>query len=319
MNRARLLLPEVVAKLDEPMGDSSLLPTYLLSQHTRQHVTVALGGDGADELFAGYDPFHALAAAETYSKIVPRPMHAAIRMVMARMPVSHVNMSFDFRIKRALRGLSYAPPYWFPVWMSPLDPKELRDLCGEPMDLEDVYSEAIEQWDSAGHLHIVDKALEFYTKLYLQDDILVKVDRASMMHSLEVRAPYLDIELVDFVRRLPHTFKYRNKQTKYLLKKALEPILPHDILYRPKRGFGVPIGPWFRDGLFDWREQEPNSFISDPFLRSKRAEHTEGRSDERAFLWNAWLLREWESSHRSATVPAARASRGEEAVPSGHG
>ncbi|HZR01991.1 MAG TPA: asparagine synthase (glutamine-hydrolyzing), partial [Burkholderiales bacterium] len=257
MQRARGLLPDIVARLDEPMGDSSLLPTYLLSQHTRKHVTVALGGDGADELFAGYDPFRALAAADVYRKLMPRPVHHAIHMIMARLPVSHVNMSFDFRVKRTLRGLSYPPQYWLPVWMSPLDPQELPQLFGEPVDLEDLYSEAIEQWDACRDLGLVDKALQFYTKLYLQDDILVKVDRASMMHSLEVRAPYLDIELVDFVRRLPHQYKYRNGTTKYLLKKALEPILPRDILYRSKRGFGVPIGAWFRDGAFDWREQSP--------------------------------------------------------------
>src|SRR6185295_4510281 len=96
--------------------------------------------------------------------------------------------------------------------------------------------------------NLVDKTLQFYTKLYLQDDILTKVDRASMMHSLEVRAPFLDIEVVDFVRRIPWRYKLRVGETKYLLKKALEPLLPKDILYRAKKGFGVPIGSWFQSG-----------------------------------------------------------------------
>jgi asparagine synthase (glutamine-hydrolysing) len=303
MERARALLPQIVARLDEPMGDSSLLPTYLLSQHTRAHVTVALGGDGADELFAGYDPFHALAAAEAYRKLVPRPVHEGIRMLMGRLPVSHMNMSFDFRVKRTLRGLSYPPQYWLPVWMSPLDPRELEQLFGASVELEDVYSEAIEQWEACRHSDLVDRALQFYTKLYLQDDILVKVDRASMMHSLEVRAPFLDIELVDFVRRLPHRYKYRKGVTKYLLKKALEPILPREILYRSKKGFGVPIGAWFRAGLFDWRQPEASARIDASFLERKRAEHTAGRSDERVFLWNSWLLREWQATHRTAQQP----------------
>lgn len=292
LDKARQLLPEIVSRLDEPMGDSSILPTYLLCKHTRSLVTVALGGDGADELFAGYDPFHALRAAKAYSAVMPRPLHEAVRMVMARLPVSHANMSLDFRIKRTLRGLSYAPALWCPVWSATLDPDELSSLFREPIDPEDLYSEAIEQWDACAAPNIVDKALQFYTKLYLQDDILTKVDRASMMHSLEVRAPYLDIELVDFVRRIPHTYKYRNGTTKYILKKALERVLPHNILYRPKKGFGVPIGPWFREGLMD--HVRGGAGMDTSFIERKLADHRAGRSDERAFLWNAWLLQQWQ-------------------------
>lgn len=293
MDKARALLPGIVARLDEPMGDSSLLPTYLLCQHTRAKATVALGGDGADELFAGYDPFRALKAAKLYDTLVPRPLHAAIRMVMARLPVSHANMSLDFKIKRTLRGLSYRPALWCPVWMGTLDPEDLGELFGAPIDLEDTYSEAIEQWDACRQPELADKVLQFYTKLYLQDDILTKVDRASMMHSLEVRAPYLDIELVDFVRRIPHAWKFRGGETKYLLKKALEPVLPAEILYRPKKGFGVPIGPWFKDGLLDEGEGADWGPLDGGFVRGRFESHRAGRSDERAFLWNAWLLRRW--------------------------
>jgi asparagine synthase (glutamine-hydrolysing) len=295
LEKARGLLPEIVGRLDEPMGDSSLVPTYLLCKHTRSLVTVALGGDGADELFAGYDPFRALRAAEAYSKLIPRPVHEAVRLVMSRLPVSHVNMSLDFRIKRTLRGLSYDRRLWCPVWMGPLDPADLAELFSEPVDIDDVYSEAIEQWDACRQDGMVDKVLQFYTKLYLQDDILTKVDRASMMHSLEVRAPYLDIDLVDFVRRIPHQYKLRNGTTKYILKKALENILPHDILYRRKKGFGVPIGPWFRRGLLDLPADGNWGALSPTFVERKRANHKSGRADERAFLWNAWLLRQWQT------------------------
>jgi asparagine synthase (glutamine-hydrolysing) len=295
LEKARKLLPEIVSRLDEPMGDSSILPTYLLCKHTRAQVTVALGGDGADELFAGYDPFHALRAAKAYSTLMPRPVHEAVRMIMSRLPVSHANMSLDFRIKRTLRGLSYPASVWCPVWSATLDPDDLSTLFREPVDVEDLYSEAIEQWDACAAPSIVDKALQFYTKLYLQDDILTKVDRASMMHSLEVRAPYLDIELVDFVRRIPHTYKYRNGTTKYILKKALERVLPHNILHRPKKGFGVPIGPWFREGMMDHANVEWTG-MDTSFIDRKIADHRAGRSDERAFLWNVWLLRQWQSS-----------------------
>src|SRR5207237_2498581 len=116
--------------------------------------------------------------------LMPRPVHAAVRMVMSHLPVSHANMSLDFRLKRTLRGLSYPPRLWCPVWMGTLDPTDLSELFGGTLDLEDVYSEAIEQRDACRQPDLVDKVLQFYTKLYLQDDILAKVDRASMMHSL---------------------------------------------------------------------------------------------------------------------------------------
>ncbi|MGR9053938.1 MAG: asparagine synthase (glutamine-hydrolyzing), partial [Gammaproteobacteria bacterium] len=121
LEKAKELLPAIATRLDEPMGDSSLLPTYLLCEYARRHVTVALGGDGADELFAGYDPFRALKWAKLYDKWIPKPVHQAIRLLFARLPVSHRNMSLDFKIKRTLRGLSFAPRYWCPVWMASLD------------------------------------------------------------------------------------------------------------------------------------------------------------------------------------------------------
>ena len=133
LDKSTALLPEIVARLDEPLGDGSLLPTYLLSRFTRQHVTVALGGDGGDELFAGYDPFRALRAAELYAKFVPRPVHHAIRLLAARLPVSHENVSFDFKIKRTLMGLSSPPKLWNAVWMGALEPSGLAQLFREPV------------------------------------------------------------------------------------------------------------------------------------------------------------------------------------------
>lgn len=293
MERARELLPEIIGKLDEPMGDSSLMPTYLLCKETRKHVTVALAGDGGDELFAGYDPFRALGMAKWYDRLIPGSVHQAIRLAVAALPSTHRNMSFDFRLKRTLRGLSYPRHLWNAVWLGPLDPRDLEALFREPTDIEEVYAEAIEQWDACNQENLVDKTLQFYTKLYLQDDILVKADRASMMNSLEVRAPFLDIDLVDFVRKIPHTYKYRNGQTKYILKKALEPVLPREILYRAKKGFGVPIGRWFQEGslLLDGNGMFPHLHAS--FISGMAKEHRACRMDHRAFLWNVWLLNSW--------------------------
>ena len=292
MERAKDLLPVIAGRLDEPMGDSSLLPTFLLCQETRKVVTVALSGDGGDELFAGYDPFLALAPARLYEALIPVPVHRAIRALIAKLPTAHRNMSLDFRMKRTLRGLSYERPLWNAVWLGPLDPADVTELFQEPTDIELLYSEAIEQWESCPQDSLVDKTLQFYTKLYLQDDILVKADRASMLNSLEVRAPYLDIDLVDFVRRIPHRYKYRRGCTKYLLKRSLEPVLPKEILYRSKKGFGTPVGKWFADGSLTVHAEQDH-IRNKSRIRRILDEHRRGRSDQRMFLWNLWLFEHW--------------------------
>ena len=293
IEKALTILPNIVNKLDEPMGDASLLPTYLLCQLTRKHVTVALGGDGADELFCGYDPFKALEKAKLYNSLVPKPVHQAFSFLFGKLPVSHKNMSLDFKIKRTLRGLSYHSKYWNSVWMGPLAPPEVNDLFNEELDMEDLYSEAIAAWESCDQPSLLDKATEFYVKLYLQDDILVKVDRASMMNSLEVRAPFLDIDLVNFARKIPVNYRFKNGETKYILKKALEPILPHDILYRKKKGFGVPIGKWFSEGKIQISESNLNNqFFNCDFINKQIHQHKNLKADNRAFLWNLYLLNE---------------------------
>lgn len=291
LEKARDLLPGLLARLDEPMGDASVLPTWLLSGFTRRHVTVALGGDGGDELFAGYDPFKALEKADLYARLVPRPIHPAIRLLASRLPVSHANISLDFKIKRTLRGLSYREELRLPVWMGPLEPSEIDDCFGDHTDEEVLYSEAIAAWESAGEqAHSVDRALQFFTRLYLQDGIMAKVDRASMLHGLEARSPFLDLEVVDFARKLPHSVKLRGGTTKWILKKALEPLLPASILYRKKKGFGTPIGSWLRDGAI---APEGPSQVGSEMVRKSLQSHRSGKSDERLFLWSQRVLESW--------------------------
>ena len=285
LDKSRALLPSLISRLDEPLGDSSLLPTYLLSKFTREHVTVALGGDGGDELFAGYDPFKALRAAEQWQRWVPHPVHQALRLLAARLPVSHANVSFDFKVKRFLRGTSYQPALWNPVWMSALEPSEIAELTGEPCDPEDVFSEAIEAWDRCKQPSLVDRSLQWWTDIYLRDDILAKVDRASMLCSLEARSPFLDIEVVDLARRIPWQMKLRDGTTKWILKQAVRGIIPDAIIDRPKKGFGMPIGSWLREGKFE--------FDSTPFVAKKLAAHRAGKADDRLFLWCQWVLSNW--------------------------
>lgn len=291
LDTALNILPTVLGRLDEPMGDSSILPTYLLCKATRENVTVALGGDGADELFCGYDPFKAMGPARLYTSLMPRAVHALVESLVQRLPVSHRNMSLDFKLKRTLRGLGYAPSLWNAVWMGPLAPADLEDLFAEPIALDDLYSEAIAAWEGCASDNYLDRSTEFYVKLYLQDDILVKVDRASMMNSLEVRAPFLDINLVNHVRRIPASFRFRKGQSKYLLKKALEPYLPREILYRPKKGFGVPIGKWMSEGRLDLSHISAAQHALNPqFVASQIQQHRTLKADNRAFLWNAVVM-----------------------------
>ncbi len=291
LSRAREMIPGLLARLDEPMGDGSLLPTWLLCGFTRRHVTVALGGDGGDELFAGYDPFKALRAADLYASLVPRAIHPALLMLASWIPVSHANISLDFKIKRMLRGLSYGEKLRLPVWMGPLEARQIDDYFGDHTAPEELYSEAIEAWDSAGeHASRVDRASEFFTRLYLQDDILAKVDRASMLHGLEARSPFLDLEVVDFARKIPHTVKLRGGTTKWILKRALQPVLPASILYRKKKGFGTPLGQWFRDKAL---APEIPVGISGSFVKRAVHSHQIGRGDERLFLWCQHVLGEW--------------------------
>ena len=286
LDTACVVLPEIFAKLDEPQGDNSLLPTWLLSRFTRRQVTVALGGDGGDELFGGYDTFRGLKKAEWYARAVPEPIHHALHALAGRLPVSHANLSFDFKMKRGLRGVNHQQPYWNPVWLGALEPREIEQFFGYPIDAEDLYSEAVEAWDSCRQPNLVDRTLQFYTELYLQDGILAKVDRASMMHGLEVRSPFLDLEVADFARRLPHKLKIRGGITKYLLKKALGPLLPLDIIYRKKKGFGTPVGAWFRSGRLVPRGDGK-------FLKERLSSHRSSGSDERLYLWCQLCYSEW--------------------------
>jgi asparagine synthase (glutamine-hydrolysing) len=290
LEAARGLLPEVLRRLDEPLGDASILPTYLLSRFARRHVTVALSGDGGDELFAGYDPFKALTPGLIYARLVPQSLHRGVRKLAQLLPRSPRNMSLDFRLRRSLTGLSWPREFWNPVWLSPADPQTIAEICDEPLRAEELYAEALDVWDASDG-SLVDKTLEFYTNFYLPDDILTKADRATMMVSLESRAALLDNDLVEFCRRLPSRFKYRRGQRKWLLKEALKPWLPERTLSRPKKGFGIPIVKWLPEFMGSVTAERPDlgtHGLSRQALERRWDRHRSGRTDDRLLLF-AWL------------------------------
>jgi asparagine synthase (glutamine-hydrolysing) len=287
LDLAKKLVPDVLSRMDEPLGDPSVIPTYMVSRFTRRHVTVALAGDGGDELFAGYDPFAALNVAQAYSRFVPSAVHRAIRGLVDLLPRSSRNMSLDFKLRRALLGLSYPSSLWNPVWLSPMSPEMIADAFSTPLSTEELYSEVLETWNASPKLSLIDRTLEFFTRFYLQDGILVKTDRAAMMNSLESRAIFLDNDLVDFVRRLPSHFKYRDGQRKYLLKRALKGIVPDFVLERPKKGFGIPLVSWLRD-IETPRADEDSDGMNLPFMNSLMDRQRSGQADNRLAAWS-WI------------------------------
>jgi asparagine synthase (glutamine-hydrolysing) len=190
----------------------------------------------------------------------------------------------DFVVRRGLEGLKHPPQLWNPLWLAPLQPSDIQELFASPVRSEELYSEVIAAWDQAQSPHTVDRVLEFYTRFYLADQLLVKADRASMAVSLETRAPFLDYDLADYVRHLPWQVKLRGGTTKWLLKRALKDRLPGDLLSRRKKGFGIPMGRWLRD------MQPPPSIagFDDAGLRDRWQTHAAGRGDHRWALWS-WL------------------------------
>jgi len=257
---------------------------------------VALGGDGGDELFAGYDPFKALAVARWYDALVPASMKAGIRRLADWLPVSEENMSLEFKVKRGLRGASFPEAMRNPAWLGPLEPREVADLFDEPVAAEDLYSEAIAAWEGTRAAHAVDKTLEFYTRFYLQDDILAKADRASMMVSLEVRSPFLDQDLADFARRIPHEYKYRDGTTKYLLKAALRGVVPDALLDRRKKGFGIPLTRWLRSWGDERFPRATPLFGNRGWPGEALAQHRAGARDHRLALWTLLALERHEEA-----------------------
>jgi asparagine synthase (glutamine-hydrolysing) len=298
-------LPEI---LDEPMADASILPTYLLSKFTRGHVTVALGGDGGDELFAGYPTYLAHRFAMQYDRYLG-VLHPAINFLGNLLPVSDDNISFDFKVKKFLSGIGYADGIRNSVWLGSfpfsenqkvLSPEVLSQFSQDRLT-EDIYLHEREYpYDDR-----ITKLQYLDLKLYFQESILVKVDRASMACSLEVRAPFLDHELVEFVMGLPSEWKLSGFTSKYILKKALGNWLPRKVIKRPKKGFGVPIAKWVKGPLNPlFREMlaydrvRSEGFLNPEYVAQLLQEHLLNKRDNRKQLWTLLVWELWINRYR---------------------
>lgn len=306
-------LPRISSFLDEPFADPSILPTYLLSKFAREYVTVALGGDGGDELFLGYPMFQADKAVYLYSKIPRLARRKIIEPFINSLPDKTHNLPLTFLMKSFVRGVDCPRGLRHQIWISGYHPKEHYDILSETAK-EEVYKSAVPIFDWCGmnffetkDLYNKNKSVRrsskinyLYLKQYLADDILVKMDRAAMAASLETRSPFLDSALAQFIFSLPYNFKVRGIKTKYILKKLMEDKLPYDIVWRKKKGFGIPVAYWLKNDLknFMLETLNPRKLKKEGIFNSEKVgilinEHLKGRRDNRKKLWPLICFEMW--------------------------
>jgi asparagine synthase (glutamine-hydrolysing) len=239
------LVERLVWHYDQPFGDSSAVPTYLLAQLTRGHVTVALCGDGGDELFAGYERFNAALLVDRYGWVLGRvrtPLSRALGLMPPGLVGGRVGSA-----RRFLDRIELGLPDAFQAWVSFVSAEWRQALLGDAENW--ATQDYRRQWRASEGADVLDRLLALNLTTYLVDDLLPKVDRMAMAHALEVRSPFLDHELAEFALRLPRRARVRGWSRKRALKVAVKDLLPAEILGRRKRGFGVPLDRWFRSDL----------------------------------------------------------------------
>ena len=303
-------LPAVSRFVDEPLADASIIPTYLLSKFARQHVAVALGGDGGDELFEGYPTFAADRWGRLFFDHTPAPLQALARTVARALPVCTDYFSLGFKAHQFLRGGGISGPRRHQRWMASFLPEEQHTLlhddvlaasAGDPLRLLDDRANETRAKDPR------DRLLDHYVRFYLAGDVNVKVDRAAGAVGLEVRAPFLDTDLVTFACQLPPALRSQSGINKFVLKRALKGRLPPEILLRKKQGFGVPVAAWMKGPLqgmlrdeLDASKLRREGFFNPQVVQTLIYEHTSGLRDRRKALWTLLSFERWFSEYGHA-------------------
>ena len=295
------ILPDVIDKMDEPFADASFLPAYLLSQYTKEKVTVALSGDGGDEVFAGYPTYFARKIGDH----LPKWSYHFLNPLAHLLPVSDDNISFDFKVKKFVSGLPYNNDIRHQIWLGSFDPYQKRELfsrdiisqLGNDVDSFQIIDDYMKLCDTENNW---ERSLWLDMRFYLQDNMLVKVDRTSMMNSLEVRVPFLDHNLVEFVTRIPANLKYRGNTSKYILKQLAKKYIPENIVNRPKKGFGIPIAKWIKSDLKETFKQtlskdkiSSERFFKGEYVQTLLRQHLENKKDNRKLLWTLFVFEQW--------------------------
>ncbi len=300
-------IPLITQSVDEPFADASILPTYLLSRYTRKKVTVTLGGDGGDELFTGYPTFQAHRIAELYNLIPKRINTHLVLPIIQKLPVSYDNYSLDFLAKRFFTHAYSEMLTRNQLWLGAFAASEIRNGLLRPeilaqLNSEDPIDESI-RINRMRRFPIWENLIYQYQKTYLTDDILFKVDRASMLNSLEVRSPFLDHHLVSFINYLPVNFKLRGLTTKYLLKKLMKNRLPKEILHRKKHGFSIPLSKWLNTTLKNMlldilseKKLKRDGIFNEKYISQLINEHLGMKKDNRKLLWTILMFENWKKN-----------------------
>ena len=298
------ILPQIVWHYNEPFADSSAIPTYYVSKMTRDFVTVALNGDGGDESFAGYERYLADKLADYYRRVPSFIREGILRRAVDKFPHSTNRRNFLRRLKRFVKGISEIPERRYVRWICFFDNEMKGDLYTPSFqDLNreiDSVDLTVKWYELSDAEKFLDRTLFVDVMSYLPEDLLVKVDIASMAHSLEARSPFLDHKVMEFAASLPVDLKLRGMQTKYLLKHTLSDIVPQEILQRKKMGFGVPLDVWFRndlkemayDVLLDQKSIERGYFRKEYVLRMLD-EHVAKQYDHSYRIWALLFLELW--------------------------
>lgn len=290
---------DLVWHFDEPFADSSALPTYMVSKMARDFVTVVLSGDGGDELFAGYTRYAKDKRRSGLEKLPRLLRQNLLKPLSEALPHGAKGRNFLYNtsldaVDRYIDSVSH----FGNLKKIELYSNALRaNLNGEINSAERLFRKLAESVSSGEH---TDKLLYLDSKTYLPSDILTKVDRMTMAASLEARVPLLDHELIEFVQTIPANLKLKGTETKYIFKKAMEGIVPREILYREKQGFGVPIGDWINSqlkerihGILSERKTVERGLFEPKYIRLLLDEHTRNRRDHSHSLWILWMLELW--------------------------
>ena len=303
-NNLREALDCMSCHLDEPLADPAVLPTFLISRFARSEITVALSGEGSDELFGGYPTYIGAQMAEYYLRLPRRLRDRAFRPLSELLPVSSGAVPVGHFLRRFVAQADTPAAERHLVWFGVFSPEELKDLLAPgwpgPRSLGKGFTVLPRVLENTRFESTLAKMLYLDFRTYLEDDLLAKVDRASMACSLELRTPFLDHRLVEFAAGLPASLKLRHFRLKDILKKAVAPWLPQKIVHRQKRGFSVPIAAWMREGLrplleetFEFEKLKRQGWFSPLFVRRLFEEHQAGRADNRKPLWTLLCLQLW--------------------------
>lgn len=244
---------KIIYSMDEPVADNSFIPFYFLAKFAHQSVKVALSGDGGDELLAGYETYSADKLRSIFSWVPKTSWELSQKLIDRLIPVNHGKVSFDYKLRRFVKGQKLDADQAHLFWRTIFDDSEKFQIVNpeilKKMSSINPFEYHFSKLAEVPNAHYLDRAMYLDLKTWLPDDILTKVDRATMAHSLESRAPFLDRQIVEFCANLPVDLKMRGFDKKYLLKKSQENILPKAVLRQKKKGFNSPLAKWMNADL----------------------------------------------------------------------